>query len=576
MGAYENPALIRDNSGKYIYQGLADFGKGIAAGVTAYSANVANAHKLAAQIEKERQQRNDRINLAGINALNDWSKNLRDQIPKNSEAIVYENIEKFITENSDGYLESWKNQALATNPEERSIATAKINDFNKKAGMQTQGAANLNEHLTNYKTATGSSDYVFFDPQYQVGMKMVDTGLPISGFDNLNISSKLNEQGETILNVQADITDAEVLKDYGLENLEGPFNFELNLNRSKTESYVGQKLPGMDKEGIGKTTGILNSEGGQINEAGIVKVLNSSNREITYYKKSSPFVNSVTQEANVLSKSYFGNTMEDKAQLRATLIGMNYPKEVIDKAIEMGHVPTEARATIQENGEYVMEGEGSVADLIRDYNLRINNTEQGLATEETIANIKEYNATVDPEQQMEVPQLGDVYLYSAAPEIETKSTSDQRTQPQITLDEAAKTYAAYKTTEAATPQDYIKILMEQTNTEGAMPRTIDSAAREMALTKDKDGFPEYPSIHNAYVGEKGDGTNVQAAMDALLAMRDDYNENTIFILSSSGAVKNVIDFSNQNQKDNYYLQKLGFKPDKVQRIQRQYFEQYKD
>lgn len=583
MGAYENPALIRDDRGKYIYQGLASFGQGIASGINAYAQRVDAAKKQSYEIEKERRQRVDRVNLAGNKAVNDWSKNLLDSIPANSEEIVFTNVQNFIKENSDGYLDAFKAQALAETAEERSEATAKILDFNARAGMQTRGAANLNEHITQYKTANDSSEYVFFDKDYQTAMKMVEIGLPIAGFENLNISSKTDSNGETILNLTANINDPALAKKYGIDSENEVFDFKLNLNRAKTDSYIGKVFPPMDRDGIGSTSGILNTDGA-LNESGVIKTLNASNREITYYRDSASFVNSITNQANVLSKSYFSGSPEDEAQLRATLINMNYSSDVVDNAIKMGHEETKARATLKEDGTYEMPGENSVADLIRDYNLRIANTQQALATKETIADIERYNATVDDQQKMVVPSEGDVYLYSPAAEVTTpKTTTDDPDSFTKSVNRGLKIYEGLANQTFETADDLVSYINANADTKGARPVAGMAILEEVINAKDKDGnyLEAYEDIRLAYEGSEDDKlTPAQRKANAfeLLKQQKGIDENTVVLVSGTGVPVDRMNINNPDQYRRIILQRSGYNDEKVTEIVRQArekFEQYK-
>ena len=567
MGAYENPALIRDDRGKYIYQGLASFGQGIASGINAYAQRVDAAKKQSYEIEKERRQRVDRVNLAGNKAFNDWSKNVMDSIPANSEEIVFTNVQNFIKENADGYLDAFKAQALAETAEQRSEATAKILDFNVRAGMQTRGAANLNEHITQYKAANDSSEYVFFDKDYQIAMKMVQIGLPIAGFENLNISSKTDSNGETTLNLTADITDKTLAKEYGIDSENDVFDFKLNLNRAKTDSYIGKVFPPMDRDGIGSTSGILNTDGA-LNESGVIKTLNASNREITYYRDSASFVNSITNQANVLSKSYFSGSPEDEAQLKATLMNMNYSSDVVDNAIKMGHQQTAATATLNADGTYEMPGENSVADLIRDYNLRIDNTQQALATTETIADIERYNATVDDQQKMVVPSEGDVYLYSPAAEVTTTTTTTdgKQTEGQLARETAAAEVIAFNDEVAAntftTPQNFIDYYLKQGNPSYGTPMTGEQAFDEVLQAVDKDGVPDaqYDKYRTTLAKDGRDAAIEQFKKDRGIGPKD------ILILDKSRAIKNRANIDNKKSMFQALLESQGFTAKNITKV----------
>lgn len=568
MGAYDNPALIQDRSGEIYGKSMAAFGQGIAAGLKTYSARVEARRKEALAEQKYRRQREDAINLAGVKAVDAWAKGLRDNIPKDASALAFKSVEDFITENSGAYLDAYKNRALAPTAEERNKYQEEIQLFNKQAGMQTQAVANLTSGLDEIKQLAENGEGVFFESKGQIGFKMLSTGLPISGFENLDIKTSRNEQGETILNLSANVLNnsQSLLEEYGLnpeDYKNGKFSFDINLNTFNPNSYVAKGFDVKEFERDGVDTGFLN-EGGGVNKSAIIEMTNAQGRTMQYYNANA-YIKSITPQIESQASSWTTGNADDTAQARATLMKMGYSKKQADAAIDQK--------------DQSINAENSVADLYRDFVLsNVENTQVGRLDEAVINDIKKYNKTVSENQQIPIEELkiGDLYIYSGGDLAQTTTTTDKPTATEITIDEAAKTYSGYKAIDVDTPQDYINILLEQTNTDGAMPRTIDSAAREMALTKDKDGFPEYPLIYNAYVGEDEKGTDAQAAKNALLAMRDNYNENTIFILSASGAVKNVIDFNNKNQRDNYYLQKLGFKSEKVKRIQRKYLEQYAD
>lgn len=563
MGAYENPALIRDDRAKYIYQGLASFGQGIASGINAYAQRVDAARKQGYEIAKERRQRVDRVNLAGNKAVNDWSKNLLDSIPANSEEIVFTNVKNFIKENSAGYLDAFKAQALAETAEERSEATEKILDFNARAGMQTRGAANLNEHITQYKTANDSSEYVFFDKDYQTAMKMVEIGLPIAGFENLNISSETDSNGETILNLTANINDPALAKEYGIDSENKVFDFKLNLNRAKTDSYIGKVFPPMDRDGIGSTSGILNTDGA-LNQSGVIKTLNASNREITYYRDSASFVNSITNQANVLSKSYFSGSPEDEAQLRATLINMNYSSDVVDNAIKMGHKETKAKAKLNADGTYTMEGENSVADLIRDYNLRIDNTQQALATKETIADIERYNATVDDQQKMVVPSEGDVYLYSPAAEVTkpTTTTDGKQTEAQLERETAEYQLSKMMETNLTNPEYFINYYKEAGSSEYGTPMrgslAFDTAINARKTNGELD--PQYDDYRVILAQEGREAAEQKFKEDKGIASDD------ILIVDKSGSIKNRVNVRNKRGMYETVLRSQGISAKQITTI----------
>jgi hypothetical protein len=115
MGAYENPAMIRNTSGQYIYQGLAGFGAGIAKGMNDYAARNELRRKEMAALAKEEQIKKDALTTDAWKSYDDWSKDLRKSLGPNVSEEVLLNTNRYATEHQEEYLECLQKQSSSNN-----------------------------------------------------------------------------------------------------------------------------------------------------------------------------------------------------------------------------------------------------------------------------------------------------------------------------------------------------------------------------------------------------------------------------------------------------------------------------
>lgn len=573
MGAYENPALIQDRSGEIFAQGMAAFGAGIAKGINTYTAKMEARRKEAAQEAKQRKQRENAIDLAGIKAFDDWSAQRRKDIPKNAPAIAFKNVEAFISESAPGYLDAYKRRALAETAEERTTAQKEIDLFNQNAAKQTQATANLTSGITEVGELSGSPNAVFFESKDQVAWQMLDKGLAIDGFKDLDITTSRNENGETILTLNANVDDGEdvaaKLAKYGLkpeDYTDGKFSFEMNLNTYRTDNYIAKGFEVKDFKQAGTNTGFLDEQG-QIDTSSIKKVTNAQGRQIDYYDAAG-YVETITYEIEAQCESWFSGDPEDNAQMRATLKKMGYNNDEIKTAIEMGVTTADV--------------EGSVADLYRDNILgKIKKTSPGRATKAVIADIEKYNQTVSEDQRMTVPLEGDLYLYSAAELVPTTTTTtDGPDAFEKSVNRGLKIYEGLANQTFETADDLVSYINKNASTKGAKPVTGVAILEEVVNAKDqRTGEPleVYEDIRLAYEGNEDDGlTPAQRKANAfeLLKRQQGIDEGTVMLVSGTGVPVDRMNINNPDQYRRIILQRSGYNDEKVTEIMRRAREEF--
>lgn len=546
MGAYENPALIQDRSGEFIAQGIAAFGQGIAAGLNTYTQKVEARRKEAATEAKARKQREDAINLAGIKAYDDWSKGLRDKLPKDATELAFQNVESFIQENADGYLDAYKRRALAETSEERSLAQKDINRFNELAGKKTKATANLSAGLTEVGDLSEDPNAVFFNDKDQVAFKMLKSGLALDGFQDLNIVTTSDENGDTILKLTANTKEdaTAILEEYGLnpeDYKDGKLSFELNLNKFRTDSYIAKGFDVKDFVQAGQNTGFLDSNG-QLDTSAIIPVKNAAGREMKYYN-SAGYLETVTSEIEAQTQGWFSGDPADNAQMRATLKKMGYTNTEIENAIEKGATTANV--------------EGSVADLYRDNILgKIKNTQTGIVDEQVIRDIKKYNETVSKEQQITPPLEGDLYLYSGG-ELETKSTTTttgKQTESEFDRNDAETSLRAIMSEPINNVNDFVEKYNQFGSNKYGRPVTGEAMLYEVISATDKEGYKldKYAEIRKLYEGTEDDGkTPEQRKQEAFVKLKEQegIDENTIMLFSGSG---NIVDRFSVNNPEPMY------------------------
>ena len=545
MGAYENPALIQDRSGEFIAQGIAAFGQGIAAGLNTYTQKVEARRKEAATEAKARKQREDAINLAGIKAYDDWSKGLRDKLPKDATELAFQNVENFIQENADGYLDAYKRRALAETSEERSLAQKDINRFNELAGKKTQATANLSSALTEVGDLSEDPNAVFFSDKDQVAFKMLKSGLALDGFQDLNIVTTSDENGDTILKLTANTKEdaTAILEKYGLnpeDYKDGKLSFELNLNKFRTDSYVAKGFDVKDFVQAGQNTGLLDSNG-QLDTSAIVSIKNAAGREMKYYNATG-YLETVTCEVEAQTQGWFSGDPADNAQMRATLKKMGYTNDEIKNAIDMGVTTADV--------------EGSVADLYRDNILgKIKNTQTGIADKQVIRDIEQYNKTVSKDQQVPVPLEGDLYLYSGG-ELEEKTTTTTTTtdtEGQIERNTAEYQLSKMMGTNLSDPEYFIDYYKEAGSSEYGTPMRGSLAFDTAINAKKPNGeLDEQYDDYRAILAEQGREAAEQKFKEDKGIAPDD-----ILIVDKSGAIKNRVNVRNKKSMYESVLRSQG-------------------
>lgn len=543
MGAYENPALIQDRSGEIYGKSIAAFGQGIAAGLKTYTARVEARRKEALAEQKYRRQREDAINLAGIKATDAWAKGLRDNIPKDASALAFKSVEDFIAENSSAYLDAYKNRALATTAEERNKYQEEIQLFNNQAGMQTQAVANLTSGLDEIKQLAENGEGVFFQSKGEVGFKMLSTGLPIAGFENLDIKTSRNEQGETILNLSANVSDANQLIPYKLnpEDTEnGKFSFDLNLNTFNPNSYVAKGFDVKDFTEAGVSTGFLNDDN-TINKSAVIEITNAQGRTMQYYDATA-FIESITPQIESQANSWNTGDVNDNAQAKATLMKMGYSETLIDNALEQGSQPASV--------------ENSVADLYRDFVLKkIKNTQVGIVDSTIIDNIRKYNQTVSESEQIAEPAEDSLYIYSGGDLQETTTTTTDGKQTEGQLERATAEYQLSKMmgTNLTDPEYFINYYKEAGSSEYGTPMR-GSLAFETAINARKTNGeldPQYEDYRVILAQEGREAAEQKFKEDKGIGSDD------ILIVDKSGAIKNRVNVRNKKTMYETVLRSQG-------------------
>jgi len=549
MGAYENPALIQDRSGEIYGKSIAAFGQGIAAGLKTYTARVEARRKEALAEKKYRRQREDAINLAGVKATDAWAKGLRDNIPKDASALAFKSVEDFIAENSSAYLDAYKNRALATTAEERNKYQDEIQLFNKQAGMQTQAVANLTSGLDQVNQLVENGEGVFFQGKGEVAFKMLNIGLPINGFENLDIKTSRNEQGETILNLSANVLDDKqsVLEEYGLkpeDYKDGKFSFDVNLNTFNPNSYVAKGFDVKEFERDGVDTGFLN-KGGGVNESAVIEITNAQGRTMQYYN-ADDYIKSITPQIVSQVESWTTGNPDDTAQARATLMKMGYSKEQADAAIDQK--------------DQSIDAENSVADLYRDFVLNnVENTQVGRADQAVINDIKKYNETVSESQKIPVPEIrngvGDLYIYSGSDlaQTTTTTTDGNQTEGQLERDTAEFQLSKMMGTNLTDPEYFINYYKEAGSSEYGTPMRGSSAFDAAIEARKTNGEldPQYEDYRVILAQEGREAAEQKFKEDKGIGSDD------ILTVDKSGAIKNRVNVRNKKSMYETVLRSQG-------------------
>jgi hypothetical protein len=399
MGAYENPAMIRDTSGQYIYQGLAGFGAGIAKGMNDYAARNELRRKEMAALAKEEQIKKDALTTDAWKSWDEYSKDLRKSLGPDVLEEVLLNTNKYATEHQQEYLDAYKNRALATTTEQRTSAQSQIDKFNERAGLTVKASANYTKTSKQIKDMATKSGATWTSPNDQFAWMLMNNGRAgLEGVENYNVRTEYLDNGHTQLVLDAQIKEGADLTIPGIDVKDGRFTYKVDLNKLNTSNVIATGFEEMDPLETARSLNIVDKDNA-FNTRQNEVVFENAKQKVGIYN-SAGFLDSMKQQVSAEVNSWWSTSdPETLSKIKATLKGWGMSPTEVDAAIKLGSKSTE---------------EGSMQDALLDRQVSsiFKNGLVGIVDEDVIEKINKINEGRSDEEKFQVPVLNDKYVYS--------------------------------------------------------------------------------------------------------------------------------------------------------------------
>ena len=414
MGAYENPAMIRDTSGQYIYQGLAGFGAGIAKGMNDYAARNELRRKEMAALAKEEQIKKDALTTDAWKSYDDWSKDLRKSLGPNVSEEVLLNTNRYATEHQEEYLSAYKNRALATTTDQRTSAQSQIDKFNERAALTVKASINYTKTSGNIKDMATKSGATWTSPNDQFAWTLMNNGQAgLEGVENYNVRTEYLDNGHTQLVLDAQIKEGADLTIPGIDVKDGRFTYKVNLNKLNTSNVIATGFEEMDPLETARSLNIVDKDNA-FNTRQNQVVFENAKQKVGIYN-SAGFLDSMKQQVSAEVNSWWSTSdPETLSKIKATLKGWGMSPTEVDAALKLGSKSTE---------------EGSMQDVLLDRQVStiFKNGLVGIVDEDVIEKINKINEGRSDEEKFQVPVLNDKYVYSVQTVEAVKETPVKQT-----------------------------------------------------------------------------------------------------------------------------------------------------
>lgn len=403
MGAYENPAMIRQTAGLYWARAIESIGQSASGAIS----TIFEEQKK--QAEEERKRREAQALKRSSMMVNSWQslEDLRAGTIKamgpNASDLMIENVNSYVSENGQMFVEkdAQVKGGFGT-PEEQKSALEFSTNFKTTAGKKVNAAKNYESTLAGYSEAmANNNEYNFVDDDAEFAWSILSNKTAgVRGINGYDANIDENDKGDNILTLKVNGVDRNINSDlddrFFDEN--GNYTYSVNLNKLDKSQVFVKALPGVDSAEIARSTGVANEQN-ILNEqkAGVIT---KGNIERTYYT-SSAFGDALAKEINATVDSWFAvndsrTINEIRGQLRAW--GLN-KTEVANFVNEPEGIDAIKAKMLQREFNKVYSGNKSQAAVIP-------------ATPDIIAEIKEINRSRPEGAKLDVPNPGDLIGYS--------------------------------------------------------------------------------------------------------------------------------------------------------------------
>jgi hypothetical protein len=558
MGAYENPAMIRDTSGQYIYQGLAGFGAGIAKGMNDYAARNELRRKEMAALAKEEQIKKDALTTDAWKSYDDWSKDLRKSLGPDVSEEVLLNTNRYATEHQQEYLDAYKNRALATTTEQRTSAQSQIDKFNERAGLTVKASTNYIKTSQKIKDMATKSGATWTSPNDQFAWTLMNNGRAgLEGVENYNVRTEYLDNGHTQLVLDAQIKEGADLTIPGIDVKDGRFTYKVDLNKLNTSNVIATGFEEMDPLETARSLNIVDKDNA-FNTRQNQVVFENAKQKVGFYN-SAGFLDSMKQQVSAEVNSWWSTSdPETLSKIKATLKGWGMSPTEVDAAIKLGSKSTE---------------EGSMQDALLDRQVSsiFKNGLVGIVDEDVIKKINKINEGRSDEEKFQVPALNDKYVYSVQTVEPVKETPTKTTEAQLARQNIEKSLSNMKEIDFSTPDNFISYYNKGGYSSYGRAVTGDKILDQLVKATDTRGnvLDEYDYLRNALNGAEGDTTTLaQRRAIALKKMKEKENigANTVMLFSGTGTEKNRFEADNKTAAMKAILRAQGYSDDDISTV----------
>ena len=434
MGAYENPAMITDQSGQLLAQGISQFGQGVAKGIDAYGQKIEAQRAEAAALGKKRQEARDK---SFAEANKNWQE-IKDGIVEsngsNATVAFGENFNDFIKENKEQYLQAYV-MLQTGDADQQKFGADMISKMKDSIKAKTGYMANIGVVVDGINDSTINKEYLSSKDKFFWQSSSQPFGNGFEGItydyfsknemDFMQMKIKLTSDGKGGYEIPKDEFGKDLFKPEDIKD--GVVTNDVNLQNLNTSSVYGVPVKLSDYGDVGIFTGVVNGKTNEINTSAQVTSYNPDGlgESITYYDSKAT---SIALRADIKAdvKSWYANGKTNPRTYPAVLATLMSPP------INMSREKAEGLA--KDSSE---ESQQKMIDHI--YNIVaipsiFSGASISIASKTNVDEIIEANKKLPLEEQIPVPKPGDEIIYSYteadAPEPETPTTPNKPTESQ--------------------------------------------------------------------------------------------------------------------------------------------------
>ena len=258
MGAYENPAMIRQTAGLYWARAIESIGQ---VGMSTIS-TIFEEQRNQAELEEKRAEAEKAKRDSAM--TNSWSRleNIRTGTLKamgdDATDVMIKNLNDYISENGQDFVE---NDARVVGgfgtDEEIKSSLEKSTKFKTTAAKKVNAAKNYGKTLDGYTKAIGDPKYNFVDDDSEFAFTILgNKNAGTRGIQGYSAVIDENKSGDNILTLTAQGVDRKINSDlddrYFNEN--GDYVYSINLNKLDPSQVYVESLPGVDSTEIARST----------------------------------------------------------------------------------------------------------------------------------------------------------------------------------------------------------------------------------------------------------------------------------------------------------------------------------